>query len=192
MAASSASQEGPLTAKMSSLFPDEDASQPILIVDVGGGRGQILEALRRARPDLKGQMIVQDLPREVDGRQSSEDVQAMSYDFFTPQPIQSAHTYFFRHIFHDWPDSSCQKILMQTIPAMKRGFSRIIIMDAVLPSKGASAFASLFDINMIAIAGIERTKTHWQTLLEGVGLTVKSVQTPFMWDGIIEAVLADV
>ena len=101
-----------------------------------------------------------------------------------------AHTYFFRHIFHDWPDKSCREILLQTIPAMRRNYSRIIIMDAVLPSMGASAYSSLLDINMIPIAGIERTNGHWRKLLEGVGLRILDIKVS-MGDGIIEAVLAD-
>ena len=88
MAASSARQAGPLTATVSSLFPADDVEHPVLMIDVGGGRGQILNALRKARPDLKGQMIVQDLGREIDGRAPSEEVQGMAYNFFTPQPIQ--------------------------------------------------------------------------------------------------------
>lgn len=64
-------------------------------------------------------------------------------------------------------------------------------MDTVLPSTGASTFASLFDINMIAIAGLERTDKHWRKLLEGVGLRVLKIEVPLMGDGIIEAVLAD-
>ena len=74
---------------------------------------------------------------------------------------------------------------------MKPDYSRVVIMDAVLPSRGASTFASLFDINMIAIAGIERTDEHWRKLLEGVGLRVVKIEVPVMGDGIIEDVLAD-
>ncbi|CAF9941853.1 MAG: hypothetical protein ALECFALPRED_009355 [Alectoria fallacina] len=191
MAASSARQEGPLTTKVSGLFPADGSEHRVLMVDVGGGRGQILNALRKNREDLKGLMIVQDLPREIDGRQSSEEVQGMAYDFFTPQPVQAAHTYFFRHIFHDWPDQSCREILLNTIPAMKPNYSRIVIMDHVIPSTGASAFSSLLDINMITLAGIERTDGHWRKLLEGVGLKVLYIEVPLMGDGVIEAVLAD-
>lgn len=63
-------------------------------------------------------------------------------------------------------------------------------MDAVLPSQGASAYSSLLDINMIALAGIERTDPHWRELLEGVGLRVVRVEAGGMGDGIIEAVLS--
>ena len=106
------------------------------------------------------------------------------------QSFAAAHTYFFRHIFHDWSDQSSREILLQTIRAMKRNYSRIVIMDAVLPSVGASVFSSLLDINMIAVAGIERTDRHWRSLLEGVGLRVSNIEVPPAGDGIIEAVIA--
>ena len=64
-------------------------------------------------------------------------------------------------------------------------------MDVVLPSMGASAFSCLFDINMIPIAGMERTDGQWRKPLEGVGLRVVDIQMPLIGDGIIEAVLAD-
>ena len=210
MAASSARQEGPMTANISALFSADDSEHRVLMVDVGGGRGQILNALRKARPDLKEQIIVQDLSKEIDERHPSKDVQGMAYDFFTPQPIQgtssslstnvrrscrsmfaAAYTYFFRHIFHNWSDHSSREILLQTIPAMKRNYSRIVIMDAVLPSVRAPVFSSLLDINMITLAGIERTDRHWRSLLEGVGLKVMNIEVPPMGDGIIEAVLGN-
>ncbi|KAL9032318.1 MAG: hypothetical protein Q9214_008018 [Letrouitia sp. 1 TL-2023] len=191
MAASSARQEGPLIAKLSAHFPPSDKEHKVLIVDIGGGRGQILKALNKARPDLKGQMIVQDVPSEISGRDNLPGVQLMGYDFFTPQPVMAAYTYFFRHIFHDWSDESCCEILRQTIPAMKPKYSRIIIMDAVLPSIGASSFSALLDINMMTLAGIERTERHWRKLLHRVGLKVLDINVPPIGDGIIEAVLED-
>ena len=88
MVAMSAYQDGPLRAKVTTLFPPDMSEHQVLMVDVGGGRGQILNTLRKSRADLKGQMIVQDLQAEIDGRPSSDDVQGMVYNFFTPQPVQ--------------------------------------------------------------------------------------------------------
>ena len=88
MAASSSHQEGPLTAKIPALSSVDNKEHRVLIVDVGGGRGQVLNALRKARPDLKGLMIVQDLPKEIDGRQSCQEVHGMVHDFFTTLPVQ--------------------------------------------------------------------------------------------------------
>ncbi|PQE20288.1 sterigmatocystin 8-O-methyltransferase precursor protein [Rutstroemia sp. NJR-2017a BBW] len=66
---------------------DDSRADDILVVDVGGGRGKILNDLRTARLDLKGRMIVQDLPKEIDGREPFLGVETMTHDFFTPQPI---------------------------------------------------------------------------------------------------------
>jgi hypothetical protein len=56
----------------------------------------------------------------------------MQHDFFKPQPVKDADTYFFRFIFHDWPDKECIDILRNTIPALKKG-AKILICDILLP-----------------------------------------------------------
>lgn len=67
--------------------------------------------------------------------------------------------------------------------------SRLVIMDTVLPSIGATAYATLLDINMMTIAGIERTDRQWRELLEAEGLKIVDVKTPAVGDGIIVAKL---
>lgn len=61
----------------------------VLIVDVGGGRGHDLEALKRAFPDLRGRLVVQDLPKTIDEIDHlGPGIESMKHDFFTPQPIK--------------------------------------------------------------------------------------------------------
>ncbi|KAI9658082.1 MAG: hypothetical protein M1821_002742 [Bathelium mastoideum] len=187
---------------MSTLFPANavnghaagpETDQDVLIVDVGGGRGTVLTDLKEQRPDLKGRMIVQDLAGEVEGRAKEEGVEAMAYDFFQPQPIIGAHTYFFRHVFHDWPDAPCVKILERTVAAMRRGHSRIVVSDIVLPNVGAPTGPVMLDINMMTNGGMERSERQWRKLLEGVGLRIVSLKGAAVGegtDGLIEAVLA--
>jgi len=59
-------------------------------------------------------------------------VRFMQHNFFTPQPIKDADAYFFRLIFHDWPDDECIEILRNLVPALKNGAS-VLICDIVLP-----------------------------------------------------------
>ncbi len=97
MAASSVMGRAGLQAAISSLFPagdldshvgeSADGEEQVLLVDVGGGRGKIWEDVRSHQPDLRGRMIVQDLPQEIDHREKSESVEGMAHDFFTPQPV---------------------------------------------------------------------------------------------------------
>lgn len=62
-------------------------------------------------------------------------------------------TCFFRHIFHDWPDSDCLSILRHTVSAMASS-SRIVIADMVLPNVGASLFGSLLEVGMMTLVGM--------------------------------------
>ena len=74
---------------------------------------------------------------------------------------------------------------------MRRGHSRIVIIDAVLPGTNAPLFWSLLDIGMIMLGGMERTQTQWRTLLEGVGLRVVRVaEGPGGQGRVIEAILS--
>lgn len=60
----------------------------VLIVDVGGGRGQDLEMFRKRFPQAPGRMVLQDLPRTVADAKLSKGVEGMAYDFLTPQPVK--------------------------------------------------------------------------------------------------------
>lgn len=90
MAASSAFQQSTVVNVVSELFSLDNSSSDneTLLVDVGGGRGRILNEVRKARPELKGGMVVQDLSKEIAGREPADGIQNMVYDFFTPQPVQ--------------------------------------------------------------------------------------------------------
>ena len=199
MAAATEIQETSLLRTITSFLPvdetncSEDQNNRILLVDVGGGRGQVLNQIPRQRPNLKGRIIVQDLPNEIEGREPADGVEIMSFDFFAPQSIKGAHVYFFTHIFHNWPSNACRQIIANTLPALTPNFSRIIIVDQVVPNTGASAFTAFMDISMMAFGGMERTERQWRELLESAGLVIIKIENPspgsLSRDSVIEAML---
>lgn len=68
-------------------FKNEEGA--VLMVDVGGGRGHDMIALKNAFPDQRGSLVVQDLPETIDEiHHLVPGVEAMKYDFFTSQPIK--------------------------------------------------------------------------------------------------------
>lgn len=68
--------------------PKSDGDQEVLLVDVGGGRGKTLREVRKEMPNVKGRVIVQDLPKVIEGHETGHEVAAMPYDIFTPQPVK--------------------------------------------------------------------------------------------------------
>ena len=102
-----------------------------------------------------------------------------------------ARAYYFRNVFHDWPDEECREILRQTASAMEWDYSRLLINEWCLSDHGSAAFATFSDINMMAAcAGMERTEAQWLDLLATSGLKVLKVwsATPDA-ESLIEAVL---
>lgn len=102
------------------------------IVDVGGGKGIVCKQLAKYFPQLS--FVVQDLEDTIaSGRDTlpvefNERITYMAHDFFTPQPVKDADVYFFRAVFHNWPDKYCIQILRNLIPALKKG-ARVIVQD---------------------------------------------------------------
>lgn len=86
-----------------------------------------------------------------------------------------------------------KEILQQTIPAMKPGYSMILISDHVLVDNNPGLFGACFDFTMMGMAsGMERSKKQWHNLLESVNLRiVKITQVVEGGEGVIEAVLRD-
>ncbi|OJJ64685.1 hypothetical protein ASPSYDRAFT_140363 [Aspergillus sydowii CBS 593.65] len=146
--------------------------EDVFVVDVGGNQGHDLVRFRERHPDIPGKLVLQDLPAVVAGLEC-EGVEAMGYSFLDPQPVKGARTYYFRAIFHDWPDEVCLKILRNTISAMDPAKSRILIVDFVLPDTETPLMQASLDIQMMSIgAGVERSKRQWTELLCAAGLEI--------------------
>jgi hypothetical protein len=76
-------------------------------------------------------------------------------------------------ILHDWPDSKCREILQSITPAMKMGYSKILINENVIPDKNAHWLSTGLDIFMMAVfSASERTAGQWKALAESVGLRI--------------------
>ncbi|KAJ5620511.1 hypothetical protein N7510_004495 [Penicillium lagena] len=164
--------------------------EAVFLVDIGGNQGHDLSKFHMRYPEVPGRLILQDLPKIVSGAQKHPGIETMGYSFLDPQPIKHARTYYFRAIFHDWPDHICLKILLNTVSAMDSQYSRILIVDFVLPDTNAPLMQSSLDIQMMSIgAGVERSELQWRELLGQAGLTINGIwnTSPGM-ESVIEAV----
>ena len=92
------------------------------VVNVGGSHGETAIALSEKFSAMK--FVVQDPQSTINAHPQIPDnlanrVQCMAHDFLMPQPIKNADVYFFRWIFHTWPNRYCLKILKSFVPASK-------------------------------------------------------------------------
>ncbi|OIW29209.1 S-adenosyl-L-methionine-dependent methyltransferase [Coniochaeta ligniaria NRRL 30616] len=188
----------------SALVDDHDAGKPLL-VDVGGGHGlDVLRMLERhSGIDNEvvplGELVLQDLPEVValareklEAGDNLNKVKVMAHDFFEPQPLAGARAYLMRSVLHDWNDEKAGLILRATAAAMERGYSRLLICDAVLPATGASLDQASADIMMMHLhSARERSEGQWRRLLKGAGLEVVNVwrDVSSSTDAVIEAEL---
>lgn len=113
----------------------KESPESILLVDVAGGQGYWTQRFQQAfSKTLPGRLVVEDQPFVIENAKL-EGVEKLSYDFFQPQPIKGARVYYFKQIMHNWSDASCQKILQNTVDAMEKDYSTVLINDYVLPEE---------------------------------------------------------
>lgn len=171
-----------------------------LIVDIGAGSGRDMLAFKRKFPSTTGRIIIEDLPAVFDNVHHHDlGLEKIGYDVFTPQPIQGklektliplkglpclikdigARVYFLKFILHEFSDDNCTEILRNITKVMRKGYSKIIIEEFILPDENAGLFHSMVDmILMVLGSGIVRTETRCCAILKSVGLTVKMVLHP--------------
>lgn len=169
---------------------DPDA---VLLVDIAGGEGHVVEAFGRVFPSAPGKLVLQDLPQVIDNIKKLDNrVIRMKHDMFTEQPIKGARAYYMRRIFHDWPNEKCVEIMRRVGDAMTKGYSKLLIFEWILPVKGVPLYPAILDVNMMALFnGRERTEDEWTALLNAAGFkVVKFHHISPEEEGLIEAELA--
>lgn len=125
------------------------------VVDVGGGRGALLQALG---PTIRERILV-DRP-EVVSLLDIKGITPYPCDFFSNE-LPDGDVYILSRILHDWPDDVCKTLLSQ-IPKS----SSLIVIDRVAnPSENG-----LLSLNMLLVSGgKERDKGEWKHLVNSVG-----------------------
>jgi hypothetical protein len=160
------------------------------LVDVGGGRGELLMAVLRANPGLHGVVFDQAhvvapvvLPADLHGR-----LELVGGDFFTSAPA-GADAYLLKHILHDWNDDACRTILGHIRAAMAPG-GRVLILEQVIPPGNDPFPGKLLDLNMLVMTegGRERTPGEYAQLLESAGLQLTRIVPTDTAMGVVEAV----
>ncbi|MGW4482626.1 methyltransferase [Amycolatopsis sp. NPDC004368] len=145
------------------------------IVDVGGGRGDVLAAILTAHPTLHGHLL--DLPpTAAEARRTfcthglDERVEVTAGSFFDPLP-PGADAYLLVDILHDWDDAHAHQILARCAEAAAPA-GRVLVVEPVTGhhenTESALAMLTIF-------GGRERRLDEFRALAAPHGLVVDSV-----------------
>jgi hypothetical protein len=131
------------------------------VVDVGGGNGSLLVELLRLYPGLRG--IVFDLPETVrDAAALGERIEFVEGSFF--ERVPPGDVYVLGTILHDWDDEKAA-VILRTIRSAAQAESRLLVIDAVVPSGNEPGGGKWLDLLMLTVAGgKERTEAQWREL----------------------------
>lgn len=163
-----------------------------VIVDVGGGRGMLLAAILGVNPHLKG--ILFDRQHVIDEARAffrtmglEERCEFISGDFFHSVP-GGGDVYILSQVIHNWNDERSEIILENCHRAMSEN-GVLMLLEMVVSGDKGTAFANLFDLNMMVMTGgRERTEGEFRALLDRSGFALKRIIPTGPLMSIVEAV----
>ncbi|SRX79152.1 o-methyltransferase family protein [Stigmatella aurantiaca DW4/3-1] [Mycolicibacterium parafortuitum] len=141
--------------------------------DVGGANGEVIRAMMRANPHLRGGVF--DLPHVVpDAVEAARRdgllprFTATGGDFFRSVP--GGDLYVLKFILHDWDDDSCIRILKNCHASLQAG-GRVVVVDYLVGETGAAGLPPLMDMNMLVMTGgRERDIAEFDAIFDSAGL----------------------
>jgi O-methyltransferase/methyltransferase family protein len=148
---------------------DFDAAKTV--VDVGGGRGALLEAILEAHPQSEG--VLFDQPHVLADVDLGPRVQIVGGSFFESVPA-GGDLYLLKWILHDFDDDAAAQIL-RTIRAACGEQARLLVIERDL----AASETTLSDLQMLVVlGGRERSQTEYSQLLRSSGFALsRSIRT---------------
>ncbi|WP_445160782.1 methyltransferase [Mycobacterium sp. Dal123C01] len=151
-----------------------DLARARLVIDVGGGNGELLKQILHAAPHARG--VLYERPNalaaaEVNLGEYVERCDLVAGDFTSSVP-PGGDVYLLSRVLHDWDDQQCKAILRRCSDSMTLG-AQLLVIERLLPEDDAPSLAAAWDIHMLCnVGGQERTVAHYQRLLNEAGFTL--------------------
>ena len=150
------------------------------VVDVGGGRGQLLFAILGTHPHVHGTLFdrpeaLADVPLALNAAGVVARCALVPGDFFSGVPA-GGDLYVLSRVLHDWDDDAASRILGSCRQAMS-DTAMLLIAEAVLPERARDKPAAIrMDLHMLTLlAGRERTLGEFEQVLRQSGFQLKRV-----------------
>lgn len=171
----------PQTPNFSSSSSSPIRDDEVAMVDIGGGRGELLLEVRAHFPQLHAsQLIVQEFNTAID---DITGLRLMEWNYKTSaeQPIRGARVYSLQHILHNLPDLEAVALVQKLARAMGPD-SRLLIIEYAKNLTYTNLHAS-----MIALyGGRERSSAEWRQLAGVCGLRVSFEKYEIVGESLVE------
>ncbi|KAI9927308.1 hypothetical protein ASPWEDRAFT_188429 [Aspergillus wentii DTO 134E9] len=153
----------------------------VAMVDIGGGRGELLLEVKEIYPELGPEnLVVQEFNPDI-GEIPGITLMEWNFKEHSEQPIRGARVYWLQRVLHNLPDLEAIKLLQKVAKAMA-AHSRLIILEAVKSVSHAGPHAA-----MIALfAARERSLSEWKKMAAICGLEVTFEAYPAKGECLIE------
>eukprot|EP01120_Amphizonella_sp_Union-15-10_P006941 TRINITY_DN229_c0_g1_i1.p1 TRINITY_DN229_c0_g1~~TRINITY_DN229_c0_g1_i1.p1 ORF type:complete len:355 (+),score=63.74 TRINITY_DN229_c0_g1_i1:1-1065(+) len=139
-------------------------------VDIGGGPGELLIAIKQAEPSIKP--IVFEAPEVIQSASSKENSQKHGISFvagdFFKDEIPDGDFYLIKLILHDWSDNQCSVILGNLRRSMKGDLKNKALFVIELEYDRNDRQSTNQDVHMYSVleGARERTEQQYKDLLK--------------------------
>jgi hypothetical protein len=175
--------------QVASVLAAYDFSDCATIADVGGGRGQLLQAVVAATERTTG--ILFDLPPVIEyaAEIASDRLTLQAGDFFQ-DPLPVCDTYILMDVIHDWDVERATAILAAVRKAAPP-HARLLLVESIIPDDPRPDWSKAMDVMMLVLTGgRQRTRREHESLLQACGFRLERVIPTASDMSIIEAVCA--
>jgi len=189
-----AAMTGLSAAAAAAVVRSYDFSRIRVLVDVGGGQGELLAAILAANPAVRG--ILFDQPHVVAGAGSvleragvADRCEVVGGSFFEAVP-GGADAYLLKSVVHDWDDARAVEILRGCREAMSET-GRLLLVEGVIQPGNEPDRMKLVDLHMLVmLGGQERTAEDFQRLYAEAGFRLTGIIPTGSPSNIVEGVPA--
>ncbi|KAL2871902.1 putative O-methyltransferase [Aspergillus lucknowensis] len=166
---------------LAAVVKDAGPSTSTTMVDIGGGRGEMLLEIKEAFPQFQAaDLIVEEFNDDLG---DAAGITLISWNFKgdSPQPVRGALVYHLAHILHNLPDLDAALLLQKLSDAMAP-HSRLLVHEF---SKNVN-YAFMHSSMVALYGGRERNSAEWRRMAALAGLKVTFEAYPELGEGVIE------
>jgi hypothetical protein len=167
------------TAPIAPVVAAHDFSGAGVVVDVGGGRGDLLAAILKAHPEMRGVLV--DAPQVLRGAEKvleeagvASRCELVGRDIFEGVPA-GGDCYLLKSVVHGLGDEQAVRLLDGCRRVMKEA-AKLLLVEFVIPEGDEPSPAKLMDLLMlVGCHGRERSRAEFESLLSASGFRLRGV-----------------